>query len=111
MKMKLLFIFPTFQVPVGPVFGVGTVPHPTVTASLPNLTGAVSPLSTLTSTPSPHPALAGGSVTVTGTSHLFPMPPRSGIETMATASGVVPSVVRTATTLATSMWTITLLIV
>jgi len=90
------------MVHVGPVFGVDTVPHPTVTPSLPNLAGAVSPFPTPTSAPAPHPALAGGSVTVTGTSHLFPMPPRSGIETMATASGVVPSVVRTATTLATS---------
>lgn len=107
----LLFIFPILQVHVGPAFGVDTVPHPTVTAALPNLAGAVSPFPTPTSAPAPHPALAGGSVTVTGTSHLFPMPPRSGIETMATASGVVPSVVRTATTLATSMWTITLLIV
>jgi len=96
---------------VGPVFGADTMPHPTVTTSLPNLAGAMSPFPTPTSAPAPHPALAGGSVTVTGTSHLFPMPPRSGIETMATASGVVPSVVRTATTLATSMWTITLLIV
>lgn len=87
---------------VGPVFGVDTAPHPTVTASLPNLAGAVSPFPTPTSTAASHPALAGGSVTVTGTSHLFPLPPRSGIETMATASGVVPSVVRTATTLATS---------
>lgn len=107
----LLFIFPILQVHVGPVFGVDTMPHPTVTASLPNLAGAVSPFPTPTSAPAPHSALASGSVTVTGTSHLFPLPPRSGIETMATASGVVPSVVRTATTLATSMWTITLLIV
>lgn len=107
----LLFIFPILQVHVGPVFGVDTVPQPTVPASLPNLAGAVSPFPTPTSAPAPHPALAGGTVTVTGTSHLFPMPPRSGIETTATASGVVPSVVRTATTLATSMWTVTLLIV
>lgn len=90
------------MVHVGPVFGVDTVPHPTVTTSLPNLAGAVPPFPTPTGAPAPHPALAGGSVTVTGTSHFFPMPPRSGIETMATASGVVPSVVRTATTLATS---------
>jgi len=90
------------MVHVGPVFGADTVPHPTVTAALPNLAGAVSPFPTPTSAPAPHPALAGGSVTVTGTSHLFPLPPRSGIETMATASGVVPSVIRTATTLTTS---------
>lgn len=85
-----------------PVFGVDTVPHSGVTAPFPNLAGATSPFPTPGSGPAPHPALAGGSVTVTGTSHLFPLPPRSGIETMATASGVVPSVVRTATTLATS---------
>lgn len=41
------------------------------------------------------------------TAHLFPqsplpMPPRSGIETAAMASGVVPSMARAATTLATS---------
>lgn len=52
----------------------------------------------------PHPATLGGSTTLGHTtSHLFPLPPRSGIETMATASGVVPSVARTATTLATSI--------
>ncbi|KAK7793272.1 hypothetical protein R5R35_006771 [Gryllus longicercus] len=50
---------------------------------------------------SPHPASIGGTPTI-GASHLFTLPPRSGIETMATASGVVPSVGRTATTLATS---------
>ncbi|XP_067013362.1 Golgi reassembly-stacking protein 2 isoform X2 [Anabrus simplex] len=52
----------------------------------------------------PHPATLGGTTTMGHTtSHLFPMPPRSGIETAATASGVVPSVARTATTLATSV--------
>ncbi|KAJ9599802.1 hypothetical protein L9F63_026351 [Diploptera punctata] len=50
----------------------------------------------------PHPAQVGGSTTVGGTGHLFPLPPRSGIETAATASGVMPSVVKTANTLASS---------
>lgn len=85
-----------------PVSSVDTLPHSGVAAPFPNLAGATSPFPTPGNAPAPHPALAGGSVTVTGTSHLFPLPPRSGIETMATASGVVPSVVRTATTLATS---------
>lgn len=96
-----------FQVSGSPALGIDPVQHAGlndgrisgVTAPLPNLAGATSPFAT----PTPHPALAGGTVTVTGTSHLFPLPPRSGIETMAAASGVVPSVVRTATTLATSM--------
>jgi hypothetical protein len=79
------------------------VPHSGVTAPFPNLAGGKSPFPTAATAPAPHPALAAGTVTVTGTSHLFPLPPRSGIETMATASGVVPSVVRTATTLTTSM--------
>lgn len=83
--------------------GTDTAPHSGVTAAFPNLAGATSPFPTAASAPAPHPTLAGGTVTVTGTSHLFPLPPRSGIETAATASGVLPSVVRTATTLTTSM--------
>lgn len=86
-----------------PVLGTDTVPRSGVTAAFPNLAGATSPFSTAASAPAPHPTLAGGTVTVSGTSHLFPLPPRSGIETAATASGVVPSVVRTVTTLTTSM--------
>jgi hypothetical protein len=85
------------------VFGVDTLPHSGVTAPFPNLAGATSPFPTPGIAPAPQPTNAGVSVTVTGTSHLFPLPPRSGIETTATASGVMPSVVRTATTLATSM--------
>ncbi|KAJ4437048.1 hypothetical protein ANN_17182 [Periplaneta americana] len=98
-----------------PTFSMGGISHPGlsdgvmagVPAPFPNLAGATSPFPTPTSAPVPpptlHPAFAGATTTVAGTSHLFPLPPRSGIETMATASGVVPSVVRTATTLATSM--------
>ena len=52
--------------------------------------------------PGPHPALVGGTTTVGGTGHLFPLPPRSGVETAATASGVMPSVMKSANTLATS---------
>nr|CAD7460461.1 unnamed protein product [Timema tahoe] len=45
-----------------------------------------------------HPAMAGGTTT---TAHLFPLPSRSGTETTATASGVMPSMASSATTLAT----------
>ncbi|PSN44501.1 hypothetical protein C0J52_09066 [Blattella germanica] len=71
------------------------MPHPATMPILPPHSAGIPPYP-------PHPATVGGSTTVASTSHLFPLPVRSGVETAATASGVVPSVVRTANTLATS---------
>nr|CAD7431017.1 unnamed protein product [Timema monikensis] len=74
---------PVPLLPVGP---------PDVPASVPSLP-AVNNLTEF------HPAMAGGTTT---TAHLFPLPSRSGTETAATASGVMPSMASSATTLATS---------
>uniref|UniRef100_A0A1B6C4M3 PDZ GRASP-type domain-containing protein n=1 Tax=Clastoptera arizonana TaxID=38151 RepID=A0A1B6C4M3_9HEMI len=55
----------------------------------------------------PHPAQLGGVPTVPvsepglSTSHLFPFPPNSGIETVGTTSGVMPSIANIPTTPAT----------
>lgn len=72
-----------------------TVDSSSVTNSLPTFTMnamAASDSQFPSTNPShPHPALLEGTTTiVNSTSHLFPGPPRSGVESTATESGVLP---------------------
>lgn len=93
-----------------PASSAGTVAHPTVGQSDGSGTQFVQNFQ------QPHPATVGGTPTVPAcdpslgteysiphsTSHLFPLPSKSGAESVATASGVMPSVANIATTLTTT---------
>nr|CAD7588411.1 unnamed protein product [Timema genevievae] len=79
--------------------GSREAPVPLLPVGPPDVPASVSSQPAVNNLAEFHPAMAGGTTT---TAHLFPLPSRSGTETAATASGVMPSMASSATTLATS---------
>ncbi|XP_063225154.1 Golgi reassembly-stacking protein 2 [Bacillus rossius redtenbacheri] len=77
--------------PLKPQHSPAPVPASTPSTAVSELTAAVSSMTV-------DPAGAGGGTTA----HLFTLPPRSGVETVAPASGVLPSVASMAATLTTN---------
>ncbi|XP_075221040.1 Golgi reassembly-stacking protein 2 [Lycorma delicatula] len=87
--------FPTSVPPHPAALGGTTTVFGPPASSFPNTTAGVSGM---VFNSAAAPVSSGNN----STSHLFPLPPRSGNESIATASGVMPSVANLATTLATS---------
>lgn len=95
---------------ITPVSTPGTVVHPTLGQS------DISGTQFVQNVQQPHPATVGGTPTVPAydpslnisssvahsTSHLFPLASKSGVDTVASASGVMPSVANIATSLTTT---------